>query len=318
MKTSLGSTRRRRVGLGNVDYSHTPPSPGDRRAFSLIELLVVIAIIAILAGMLLPVLRKAKTKAQGIQCMNNFRQLTFAWINYTHENNDRVPYASGNGARPATFASAWVSGLLNYDPANRSNWDIEADIKKSPLWPYCGNSAGIWKCPADRSVVTPSSGPFAGRRVPRVRSMSMMIWMGGFGGEMPIAIVGNQPGLMSPPWRLYSTLNDLVDPGPSKTIVFWDQREDSINVGNFFIDMTGYPDQPENLRFNEDLPGSYHNRSGGLSFADGHAEIRRWVDPRTTPPLQIGKNITLGKVFACPNSRDLIWLQQRATRRIKP
>jgi len=99
--------------------------------------------------------------------------------------------------------------------------------------------------------------------------------------------------------------------------VFWDQREDSINVGNFFIDMTGFPKLPGFTRFSQDLPASYHNGAGGLSFVDGHAEIKRWRDPRTAPPVRPDSwwlhdaNITRS-----PNIPDIIWLQERATRKV--
>jgi len=156
------------------------PRGGRLGGFTLIELLVVIAIIAILAAMLLPALSKAKAKAQGIQCLNNHRQLTLAWRMYADDNRDVIPFASNfaNGD-PRADALVWVAGYLDFDPNNSSNWDVDRDIKKSLLWPYCGNSTAIWKCPADLSQIRPASGPFQGRLVPRVRSMAMSLWVGG-------------------------------------------------------------------------------------------------------------------------------------------
>lgn len=281
------------------------------RAFTLIELLVVIAIIAILATMLLPALTKGKLKAQGIQCMNNHRHLMLAWRMYSEDNRDVLLYST---ATPKSVYApySWVQGVLDFDPANRSNWDVNTDIKKSPLWPYCGNSAGIWKCPADRSTVIPNVGTFAGQNVPRVRSMSMSIWVGGW---MDPGTGQTDAGCSGPEWLVYKKATDMVNPGPTKTWVFLDEREDKINYGNFFTDMTGYPDAPQSWRFHYDFPGSYHHRACGFSFADGHAELKRWLDDRTMPPIQPNGSWSSVEYVASARNPDIFWLQERSTRR---
>ncbi len=263
---------------------------GARTGFTLIELLVVIAIIAILAGMLLPALTRAKTKGQGILCMSNFRQLTLAWHMYNGDNRDTTPWSWTDSAAQRM----WVTGDLDFAPANRSNWDVEKDIKTGLLWPYCGNSTGIWKCPADLSAVNVN-----GVLRPRVRSMSMNNW---FGYAWPTG--GNEL------FRVLYKVADMTDPGPAGIYVMLDEREDGINDACFCVDMAGYPGQPNRASI-IDYPASYHNSAGGFSFADGHAEIKRWRDSRTMPKLRKGRPLPLNVTSA--NNADVIWMQARAT-----
>jgi prepilin-type N-terminal cleavage/methylation domain-containing protein/prepilin-type processing-associated H-X9-DG protein len=288
-----------------------------QRGFTLIELLVVIAIIAILAAMLLPALTKAKLKTQGISCMNNHRQLCLAWRLYAEDSRDHLVYASddGTGARNPHNYRSWTWTHMDFSN-NSYNWDPSIDIMIRPLWIYA-KSVGIYKCPADHSQVQDTSGVWH----PRVRTMSMNLYVGGFAADKGTApdaygTLAGIPGTGAYP--VYGKMNDITggglpSPGPVKTWIFLDQREDRINWGNYCTDMTGFsPPNAGQYEFGQDMPAYYHGNAGGFSFADGHSEIHKWRDSRTCTPLTYG--VQTVNTIASPRNNDIAWLQDHSVR----
>ncbi len=277
-----------------ADHS-TVRRPQTTRAFTLIELLVVIAIIAILAGMLLPSLAKAKAKGQGISCLSNLKQIQLG-VNMYPDDNSGFMVKPGNSG---TELYAWVQGWLDFNPATTDNTNISqlVDPRKAALAPYVP-SAAVYKCPADRSSVK-----IAGKVHPRVRSMGMSQAIGGPGGWL-------QPSSYNEGQKRYKAFvkeGDLQAAGATKVYVLLDEHPDSINAGGFANMMVESPATARII----DFPASYHNGAAGISFADGHAEIRKWVDARTK--ARVTNTGSMGLNVASANNQDMIWLSERTT-----
>jgi prepilin-type processing-associated H-X9-DG protein/prepilin-type N-terminal cleavage/methylation domain-containing protein len=259
--------------------------------FTLVELLVVIAMIAILAGLLLPALSKAKTKATGTQCLSNLKQFAIAWTLYSDDHNDRVP-PNLPGGNPMS----WVDGSINpwaWTPDNTNT----LYLSQSLLAPYLAKSTAIWRCPADKSTTA-----LRGQIYPLVRSVSMNCWF-----NCPFSM-DDVNGLRETHKVIMKT-TDMISPGPSQTFVILEERSDSINDAWFVLDMS-YTGRNAHLI---NYPASYHNGAGNLSFADGHVESHKWLDPRTNPLMRPGVYLGSPSPTSTPNNPDVAWLQDHAT-----
>ena len=266
------------------------------RGFTLIELLTAIVIIGILAGLLSTALAKAKGKAEGIGCLNNTRQLSLAWLLYAGDNNELLPYNLGGpvsrGIAPKRDYN-WVNNLLDWEVLNTDNTNTDF-VAKGSFAAFANRAARIYRCPSDHvlSQIQKRAGWVA-----RVRSYSMNAMVGDAGNNSRYGT-----NIFNPQYRQFKRSTDFER--PTEIFVFLDEHPDSINDGYFL-------NRLDDLEWT-DLPASYHGGAASFTFADGHAEMHRWVSPATKPPARPDA-ARLPRPVAVSDSADFDWVRDRTS-----
>ncbi len=242
------------------------PFRENRAGFTLIELLVVIAIIAILAAMLLPALAATKRKAYAVQCVSNIKQLQLGWVMYASDNTDAMmPNSPSTGS-----GTTWV-GSNPEDWGNRSA-NIDENLYRTNLMAsYMTGQLGVYRCPADN--IPSDNGQ-------RIRTYSMQGQVG-----TTFAYQANA--------KSYIKLSQVTGaPGPSDLIIFLEENgvalSGSAGMDGYLQVNNAYGTTPGTYSGQAtfpDVPGSYHKWGCGMSFADGHSEIHKWLNPKTQIPV---------------------------------
>ena len=296
------------LGSSSVD---TAPRQSRERAFTRLELLVVLIVLAFLASVTAPGQARAKPGSQGLQCLNNLRQLMLANLVYQADNAEALPMVFHGGYIPALNSPGrpWASGWLDWSSyTENTNLNYLLQPRYASLAAYLGRDARAYKCPADMYV--------GGLQrtlgwTERVRSYSANMYVGKGNGwaSGPDWTIGGPNNLYI--YRGAAKSSDLTIPGPARTWVYMDEHPDSINDPGLCA--------PNNAANMPDAPATYHNGAAGIVMADGRCEMHRWRGPTMNKPRSQGG--LAGINFNAQNNYstvvgdpDLLWLSYGSPR----
>lgn len=279
------------------------------RGFTRIEAITLVLAVTLLGAIQLPLRGDARRVSRASVCLAGLRQLQLGWSLYAADHDGRIVAGYETSGSPPSGPDWTAGSWLDFVGGNPVNTDPARFPGRSPLLPYAGSDPMTYRCPSDPARVLARVGNSGrSRPTPRTRSRSLNSWLGG-------------PGwVASAPWRYATSIQQLTDPGPAETFSFIDEREDSINDGALMIDMSGFPTlhdgnhTPSQLRM-IDYPAYWHRGGAGVAFTDGHVDVKKWVDPRTTPKPRPGSFLALN--VPSPFNVDVTWMQNH-TCRINP
>jgi prepilin-type processing-associated H-X9-DG protein len=279
--------------------------------FTRLELVVTLAVVAMLGGLLVPVLARDQSVDSRTFCRARLGRLSVAMALYAQEYGGWLPPNIDDGNTAP--GQEWCPGEAGIGQAQEFNPDILQDPTRALLRPYLGQDISVYKCPADQRVgrYQGTNAAWRGKMIPSVRTVSLNGAVGTNpyrSGKYPTDgpwLDGNHGHTANRVWYCYGKMSDFIRPGPKGTLTFIEEDARSLNDAGFTC--IG-PSTPQNYEM-IDWPGTYHDMAGAVAFADGHVEMHRWSDGRTK---LTGSAVTSTQ----PGNVDILWLSDRVSAKI--